>query len=50
MSLGPPTNRKPPPQPDVKWYPVRDKPWLEQSNETPPRVRTKDDPLSKGYR
>lgn len=33
---------------DVRWYGVPGKPWLEQSNETPPRLRTR--PYMPGYR
>jgi len=35
---------------EVIWRPVPGREWIEQSNETPPRYRTKDDPLTKGYR
>lgn len=34
----------------VVWRPVPGKPWLEQSNESPPRIRTVPHPIERGYR
>lgn len=41
MNLGPPTNRKKPEPLKEQWKPVEGKPHLEQNNDNPPKLRTK---------
>jgi hypothetical protein len=42
MNLGPPTNRKKPEPPKEVWRTVKGSPHIEENNDNPPKMRTKN--------